>query len=78
MILLVKVWVWHRNQNRIKKHYRHNEEQLGFYKKSTYQAQTNKKDVLVIFILQETKNSNLFDKKLYTRERKMSYEQEES
>ena len=74
----MKVWVWHRNQNRIKKHYRHNEEQLGFYKKSTYQAQANKKDVLVIFILQETKNSNLFDKKLYTRERKMPYEQEES
>ena len=36
-------------------------EQLRFYKK-VHTKTRSKKDVLVIFILQETKNSNLFDK----------------
>ena len=39
-----------------------------FYKKVHIKGQNNKKDILVIFILlQETKNSNLFDKN-YTQE----------
>ena len=37
-------------------------EQLGFYEKIQVKTQSKKKDVLVNFILQETKNSNLFDK----------------
>ena len=40
------------------------DEQLLFYRKSTYQnIEQKEKDILVIFIfLLETKNSNLFDK----------------
>ena len=41
-------------------YYRHDGEQLGFYKNSTYQ--NTGQDVFVIFLLEETKNSNLFDK----------------
>ena len=46
-------------QNR--KLYHHDEEQLLFLK--TYiKAQSKKKDVLVIILLQETKNSKLYNK----------------
>ena len=43
-------------------YYHHDGEQLDFYKKSTFKTQSKKKDVLATFILQETKNSNLFYK----------------
>ena len=33
--LLMKVWIWYRCQNRIGNYYHQDEEQLGFYKKST-------------------------------------------
>ena len=44
----------------VENYYQHDGEQLGFYKKSTYQ--NTEQDVFVIFTLQDTKNSNLFDK----------------
>ena len=46
----------------IRKLYHHDGEQLGFYKKVHIKTKIKKKAVPVIFILQETKNSNLFDK----------------
>ena len=46
----------------IENYYHHDGEQLGFYKKIHIKTLSKKKDVLVIFISQETKNSNLFDK----------------
>ena len=55
----------YRCQNRIEKYYHHHDgEHLGFYKKiSTKTFKLSKKnDVLVILVLQETKNYNLFDK----------------
>ena len=42
--------------------YYHDGEQLGFYKKAHIKTHSKKKDVRVTFILQETKNSNLFEK----------------
>ena len=61
--LLLKVWIWYRCQNRIEKYYHYDIEQLGFYKKyQNTQKLSKKKDVLVIAVSQETKNSNLFDK----------------
>ena len=61
--LLLKVWIWYRCQNR--KLYHHGGEQLLFYKKVDIKTLSKKKDVLVIFtLLQETKNSNLFDGQL--------------
>ena len=42
--------------------YYHDGKELGFYEKVHIKTQSWKKDVLVIFILQEMKNSNLFDK----------------
>ena len=48
---------------KIENYNHHDGEQLLFYKKVNIKTQSQKKDVLVIFILlQETKNSNLFDK----------------
>ena len=48
---------------KIENYNHHDGEQLLFYKKVHIKTQSKKKDVLVIFILlQETKNSNLFDK----------------
>ena len=46
-------------QNR--KLFRHDGEQLGFYKK-VHQNTEQKEGCSLIFVLQETKNSNLFDK----------------
>ena len=47
---------------KIENYFHHDVKQLGFYKKVHIKKQ-GKKDVLVILILlQETKNSNLFDK----------------
>ena len=43
----------------IENYYQHDGEQLGFHKKVHIKTE---QDVLVIFILQETKNSNLFNK----------------
>ena len=57
------MWIWYRCQNRIEKYYHYDVEQLGFYKKyQNTQKLSKKKDVLVIAVSQETKNSNLFDK----------------
>ena len=49
-------------------YYRHDGEQLGFYKKLYIKAHrlSKTKDVFVIFVLQETKNSNLFGSVLKT------------
>ena len=48
---------------KIENYYHHDGEQLLFHKKVHIKTQSNKKDVFVIFILlQETKNSSLFDK----------------
>ena len=48
---------------KLEQNFYHNDgEQLGFYEKVYLKTQIKKKDVLVIFILQETKNSNLFNK----------------
>ena len=48
---------------KIENHNHHDGEQLLFYKKVHIKTQSKKKDVFVIFmLLQETKNSNLFDK----------------
>ena len=58
------MWIWYRCQNRIGKHYHHNGEQLGCYKKvhaKTHRL-SKKKDVIVILVLEKTKNSNLFEK----------------
>ena len=41
----------------------HDGEQVGFYEKVHIKTQSKKDVLVVIFILQETKNSNLFDKK---------------
>ena len=51
----------------------HDGEQLCLYQKVYIKTQSKKKEVLVIFILQETKNSNFFLQKLYSRERQMPY-----
>ena len=66
---------WNRCQNRIEKYYHNDGEQVGFKKEAHVKIQSKKKDVLLIFELEETKNSNLFDKscELYSRERQMSY-----
>ena len=47
---------------KIENYYYHDGEQLGIYKKVYIKTQSKNKDVLVIFIFQETKNSNLFDR----------------
>ena len=59
------VLIWYKCQNRIEKYGHHDEEQLDFYEKVHIKTHrlSKKKDVLVIFVLQETKNSNLFDNK---------------
>ena len=62
---LLKVGIWYRCQNR--KSFHHDEEQLLFYKKVHIKTQSNEKDVLVIFVLLQETNFNLFDKKC-TRE----------
>ena len=46
----------------MEKNYHHDGEQLGFHKNVHIKTHTlsKKKDVLAFFVLQETKNSNLF------------------
>ena len=51
------MWIWYRCQNRIENYYHHDGKQLGFYKNVHIKTE-QEGDVLVIFILQETKNSN--------------------
>ena len=49
---------------KIENYNHHDGEQLQFYKKVLIKTQCKKKDVFLIFmLLQEIKNSNLFDKK---------------
>ena len=50
----MKGWIWYRSQNRIENYYDHHGEQLGFYKKVHIKTQSKKKNVFVIFTLQET------------------------
>ena len=57
MRLLMKVWIWYRRQNRIENYYHHDGEQLKKKKKDHIKTQSKKKDVLVIFTLQETNES---------------------
>ena len=61
MRLLLKVSIWYRCQIRKVLSPTMMENNYFFIKKYI-KTQSKKKDVLVIFILQETKNSNLFDK----------------
>ena len=62
---------------KIGNYYHHDGEQLGFYKKVYIKRQSMKKHILIIFIvLQETKNSSLFDKN-YTQENVRCYIQHE-
>ena len=68
-------WKCEFGQNRIENDYQHDGEQLGFYKKSTYQ--NTEQAVLVIFILQETKNSNSFDKNCAQEDVKCPIQHEE-
>ena len=49
----MKVQIWYRCQNRIENYYDDDGEQLEFYKKVHIKTQCIKKDVLVIFTLQE-------------------------
>ena len=79
--MLVKVWIWYRCQNRLKKHYYHDGGQLAFHKNVNFKTRrlSKKEDVFVIFVLQETKNPNLFDKTQPAKRHlkdvlKMSYE----
>ena len=76
--LLLKVWIWYISQNRIEDYYHHNGEQLDFYKKVRINTQSKKKDFLVIFALQETMNSNLFDKSCTQENVKFHIQHEES
>ena len=46
---LLKVWIWYRCENRTEHYYHHDGEQLGFYKKSTYQ--NTEQDVIVNFFI---------------------------
>ena len=68
------MWIWYRCQNRDLCH--HDGEQLGFHKKVYIKTQGKKKNVFVIFILQETKNCNVFDKNC-TQENVKGYIQHE-
>ena len=59
--------------------YHHDGEQLDFYKKKEHiETQSKQKDVLVIFTLQETKISNLFDKNCTQENIKYHIQHEES
>ena len=68
-VIIVHRWDWcwkcqfHTDVNIENYYHHHAGEQLLFYKKVHIKIQSKKRDVLVICILlQETKNSNLFDK----------------
>ena len=73
--LLLKVWIWYRCQNRrlLSRWWK-----TTFYKKVHNKTQSTKKDVLVFRLLQETKNSNLFDKDLTQQNVKCHIQHEES
>ena len=58
-------------QNR--NYYHHDGEQLGFYKEEHIKTQSKKKDVLVIFALQETNELQFIWQKLFQRERPIEY-----
>ena len=60
---------------RIKKYFYHDREQLGLYKKVYIKTKMN---VFVIFMLQETKNSNWFDKNCNQENAKCYIKHEES
>ena len=62
----------------IRKLYHHDGEQLGFYKKVHIKTKIKKKAVPVMFILQETKNFNLFDKNCIQENVKCHIQHEES
>ena len=70
--LLLKVWIWYRCQNR--KLLSTWWKSIRFLQKITYQ--NTEQDVFVIFMMQETKNSNLFDK-VYVQEDVNCYIQHE-
>ena len=62
---------------KIENYYQHDGEQLGFYKKKHIKTPSKKKNVLCNFmLLQETKNSNLFDKN-WTQENVKCHNQHE-
>ena len=69
----MKVQIWYRCQNRIENYYDDDGEQLEFYKKVHIKTQSKKKDVLVIFTLQETNEFQFIWQKLYSRERPIAY-----
>ena len=68
---MLKVWIWYGC------HYHHGGEELGFCKKVHIETHrlSKKKDVLVVFVLEESKNSNLliYWQKPYSKQRQMSY-----
>ena len=53
---------------KIENYYHHDGEQLGFYKNLHIKTKSKKKDVFVVFILQETKSCNFFFDKICTQE----------
>ena len=58
-LILMKVWIWYRWQNRLETYYPHDGEQLGFYKKVHNKIQSimhraKRTMFFVIFTLQET------------------------
>ena len=59
-------------------YHHHDGEQLGFYKKEHIKTLSKKKDVFVIFMLQETNNFNLFDKNCTQENVKCQISHEES
>ena len=64
---------------KIENYYHHDRKHLGFYKKKVHiKIQSKKKDVLVIFKLQETKNSILFDNNCTQENVKYHIQHEES
>ena len=67
----MNVWIWYRRQTRIENY--HDEEQLRFYTKVCIKTQSNKKDILVIFTMQETKEFQFIWQKLYSREYPIAY-----
>ena len=62
---------------KIENYYHHDEEQLVFYKVHV-KTQSKKKDVLVILLLQETKNSNLFEENCTQKNVKCHIQHEEN
>ena len=65
--LLLTVWIWYRCHKRIENYYHQNGEQSCFYKKVHIKTKSKRNDVLVIFVLQQMKNST------YTQENVKSH-----